>query len=84
MKAKNKEIKEASTSVKKAKKEIKEAGRLTEKAQEEVVDVAELTKGKQRKKLTGAAKDLEKAVHSAAESRESTEEAEVKVKESKK
>ena len=82
MKTKKKEINEASTSVKKAKKEIREAEKLTEKAQEEVVDVAELTKGNQRKKLASAARDLEKAVHSAAESCESTEEAEVKVKES--
>jgi hypothetical protein len=83
VKIKKKEIKEAGISVKKAKKEIREAERLTEKAQEEVVDVAEVTKGKQRKKLTSAAKDLEKAVHSAAESCESTEEAEIKIKESK-
>ena len=82
VKTKNKEIGEASISVKKAKKEIRKAERFTEKAQDEVVDVAKLTKGNQRKKLVSAAKDLEKAVHSAAESCESTEEAEVKVKES--
>ena len=82
-KEKNKGIKKADNSVKKAKKEIKEAEKSTEEAQEEVVDAAEGTKGKQKTKLTSAAKDLEKAVHFAGESCESTEEAEVKVKESK-
>lgn len=78
-----KKIREADVSVKKAKKEIKEAEKFMEVAQEEVVDVAEVTKGEQKQKLTGAAKDLEKAVHSAGESCEATEEAEVKIKESK-
>ena len=39
---------------------------------------------KTQRKFTGAARDLEKAVHSAAESCESTEEAEFKIKSSKK
>ena len=78
-----KKIRGADVSVKKAKKEIKEAEKFMEVAQEDVVDVAEATKGKQKQKLTGAAKDLEKAVHSAGESCEATEEAEVKIKESK-
>jgi len=79
-----KEIKEANISVKKAKKEIKEAEKFMEEAQEDVVDVAKITKGKQKKKITSAAKDLEKAVYSAGESCEATEEAEIKIKESKK
>ena len=48
------------------------------------MEVAEVSKGDKKKKLTGAARDLEKAVHSAADSCEATEEAEFKVKESKK
>jgi len=78
-----KKIKGAGASVKKAKKEIKEAEKFMEVAQEDVVDVAEITKGKPKHKLTNAARDLEKAVHSAGESCEATEEAEVKIKESK-
>ncbi len=78
-----KKIRGADVSVKKAKKEIKEAEKFMEVAQEDVVDVAEVTKGEQKQKLTSAAKDLEKAVHSAGESCEATEEAEVKIKESK-
>jgi len=35
---------------------------------------------KTQRKFTGAARDLEKAVHSAAESCESTEEADFKIK----
>jgi len=79
-----KELNEAKRAVKKAKKEILEAEDATDKAQEEVVDAAEVSFGKQKKKLISAAKDLEKAVHTAGESCESTEEAEVKVKECKK
>lgn len=78
-----KKIRGADVSVKKAKKEIKEAEKFMGVAQEEVVDVAKATKGEQKQKLTSAAKDLEKAVHSAGESCEATEEAEVKVRESK-
>lgn len=63
-----------------ARKDIIKAEKATETAQDEVVDAAEITKGKQRKKLTSAARDLEKAVHTAAESCESTEEAYLKVK----
>ncbi len=84
VKSVKKEVKQAKKAVKKAKKEIREAEETTEKAQEEVVDAAEVIKGKQKKKFTGAARDLEKAVHSAAESCESTEEAEFKIKSSKK
>lgn len=80
VKKSKKEIKEAKVAVRKAKKEIREAEETTEKAQEEVVEAAEVIKGKQKKKFTGAARDLEKAVHSAAESCESTEEAEFKIK----
>ena len=79
-----KEVKQAKKAVKKAKKEIREAEETTGKAQEEVVEAAEVVKGKQKKKFTGAARDLEKAVHSAAESCESTEEAEFKIKFAKK
>ena len=75
-----KEVKKAKLAIRKAKKEIKEAEETTEKAQEEVVEAAEVVKGKQKKKFTGAARDLEKAVHSATESCESTEEAEFKIK----
>jgi len=78
-----KEIKEAEIAVRKAKKETREAEEATDKAQNEVVDVTKVTKGKKRAKLTSAVRDLEKAVHSAADSCESTEEAEVKIKESK-
>jgi len=79
-----KEVKQAKKAVKKAKKEIREAEETTERAQEEVIEAAEVIKGKQKKKFTGAARDLEKAVHSAAESCESTEEADFKIKSSKK
>jgi hypothetical protein len=75
-----KEIKEANIAIKKAKKEIKEAEKATNKAREEVVDVAIISKGVKRKKLAGATRDLEKATHLAAESCESTEEAEFKFK----
>ncbi len=73
-------IREAEKVVKKAKKEIREAEGITNDAQEEVVEAAKLIKGKRKKKFVGAARDLEKAVHSAAESCEATEEAEFKIK----
>lgn len=79
-----KEIKEADIAIKKAKKEIKEAEEATNKAHEEVVDVAIISKGTKKRKLSEVARDLEKATHLAAESCESTEEAEFKVKEFKK
>ena len=80
MKNSEKEIKEVKKIVKKAKKEIKEAEEITTDAQEEVVEVAEIIKGKRKKRFIGAARDLEKAVNSAAESCEATEEAEFKIK----
>ena len=80
MKNGEKEVKEAKRAVKKAKKEIREAEEVTTDAQKEVVEVAEIIKGKRKKKFTGAARDLEKAVNSAAESCEATEEAEFKIK----
>lgn len=79
-----KEIKEANIAIKKAKKEIKEAEEATNKAREEVVDVAVISKGVKRRKFSEAARDLEKATHLAAESCESTEEAEFKFKKLKK
>ncbi len=75
-----KEIREAKKAVKKAKKEIREAEEITTDAQEEVVEATGVVKGKQKKKFAGAARDLEKAVNSAADSCESTEEAEFKIK----
>ena len=79
-KAVKKELNEAKKAVKKAKKEILEAENATDKAQEDVVDAAEVSSGEKKRKLTSAAKDLEKAVHTAGESCESTEEAEIKIK----
>jgi multidrug resistance efflux pump len=79
-----KEINEANAAVEKAKKEIREAERAIEKAQNEVFEVAEITRGKKKLGFTGAVRDLEKAVNLAAESSESTEEAEFKVKLSRK
>ncbi len=76
--------KQAEEATKKAKKEIREAEEATGKAQEEVIEAAEVTIGKKKKKLTQAAHNLEKAVCSAGESSEATEEAEFKVQESKK
>lgn len=78
------EIKEAHTAVRKAKKEIREAEEAIEKAQNEVFEVAEVARGKKKIGFIGAARDLEKAVHLATESSESTEEAEFKVKPFKK
>ena len=78
------EIKEANLAVKKAKKEIREAEESIEKAQGEVFEVAEIARGKKKVRFTGAVRDLEKAVNLAAESSESTEEAEFKVKSFKK
>jgi hypothetical protein len=75
-----KEIREANVAIQKAKKEIREAEKSIFSAQEEVFDVAEISKGKKKIGLTHAVRDLEKAVHLAAESSESTEEAEFKVK----
>ena len=75
-----KEVKEAKKAVKKAKKEIREAEEITSDAQKEVVEAAGVVKGKQKEKFAGAARDLEKAVHSAAESCEATEEADFKIK----
>jgi beta-galactosidase beta subunit len=80
IKKSRKEIKEANIAIKKAKKEIREAEEATNKAHEEVVDVAIISKGIKRKKLGDAARDLEKATHLAAESCQSTEEAEFKVR----
>jgi len=79
-----KEIREADIALRKAKKEILEAEKATNKAHEEVIDVAMVSKGEKRKRLGDAARDLEKATHLAAESCESTEEAEVKFKNSQK
>ncbi len=79
-----KEIREADVALRKAKKEISEAEKATNKAMEEVVDVAIISKGTKKKKLGGAARDLEKATHLAAESCKSTESAEIKFKESQK
>lgn len=79
-----KEISEADIAIKRAKKEVKEAEEATNKAHEEVVDVAIISKGVKRKNLAEAVRDLEKATHLAAESCESTEEAEFKFKKFKK
>ena len=79
-----KEIKEAEVAVKKAKKEIREAEQATDIAQKEVVEAAIVSRGRKKTKLISAARDLEKANCLAGESCESTEEAEFKVKESKK
>ena len=84
IKKSRKEIKEADTALRNAKKEILEAEKATNKAREEVVDVAIISKGIKKKKLSEAARDLEKATHLVAESCESTEEAEIKFKESQK
>jgi hypothetical protein len=80
----DKDIKELNVAVKRAKKEIREAEEATENAQRKVVDVATISKGKKKIKLTGAVMNLEKAANLATESRESTEEAEFKVKNLKK
>lgn len=77
-----KEIRDAKKAVKKADKEIREAEEVTTDAQEEVVEAAKVTKGKQKKNFTNATRDLEKAVYSVVESREATEEAEFKIKNS--
>jgi len=74
------EIKEANVAVKKARKEIREAEESIEDAHKEVFEVADITKGKKKIGLTTAVRDLEKAAHLAAESSESTEEAEFKLK----
>ena len=79
-----KEIKDANVAIKKAKKEIREAEESIGNAHEEVFEVAEITKGKKKERLTHAVRDLEKAVHLAGESSESTEEAEFKVNSFKK
>ena len=78
-----KEVNQAKKAVEKAKKEIKNVEETIEEAQEEVIEAAEVIKGKSKEKFTGAARDLEKAVHSAADSCEATEEAEFKIKSSK-
>ena len=75
-----KEVRKANLAIRKAKKEVREAEQETGKAHEKVIDVAVILKGNKRKKFTGAARDLEKAENLAAESCESTEEAESKVK----
>ncbi len=75
-----KEVKEAKKAVTKAKKGIREAEEITTDAQEEVVEAAEITKGNRKKRFIDAARDLEKAVDSVAESCEATEEAEFKIK----
>lgn len=76
--------KQIDIAIKKAKKEIKEAEEATDHAYEKVIVVAKSSKGVNRKKLVGVAGNLEKATHLAAESCESTEEAEYKFKETKK
>ena len=78
------EIKEANLAIKKAKKEIREAEEFIEKAQNEVFEVADIVKGEKKIKFTGAVRDLEKAASLALDSTESTEEAEFKVKNSRK
>ena len=77
-------MKKADIALKKAKKETRKAEIATDNAQKEVIEIAKISKGNKKKKLTGAVRDLEKAVNSAADSCEATEEAEFKVKESKK
>jgi len=79
-----KEVNQAEKAVGKAKKEIRGVEETIEEAQEEVVEATEVIRGEQKKNFTGAARDLEKAVHSAADSCEATEEAEFKIKSSKK
>jgi|WetSurMetagenome_2_1015567.scaffolds.fasta_scaffold1366150_2 hypothetical protein len=75
-----KEIKEANLAVEKAKKEIREAEKAITNAQNEVFEVAEISKGKKKIGFTHATRDLEKAVHLAEESSESTQEADFKVR----
>lgn len=84
LKPSEKEKKEAALAVKKAKKELREAEEATNKAQEEVIEAAIVSKGTKKKNFVDAARDLEKATYLAAESCESTEEAEFKIKEPKK
>jgi hypothetical protein len=80
LKKSKKEVEEANVAIQKAKKEIREAEKATSNAQEEVIDVAIISKGNKRKNLSQAARDLEKATHLAAESCQSTEEAEFRLK----
>jgi len=78
MKDKNKIIKKF---VGKAKKEILEAEIAIDDAHGKVIDVAGKLKEDKRKKIfTKAARNLEKAVYSAGESCEATEEAEEEIK----
>ena len=78
MKDKNKIIKKF---IGKAKKEILEAEITIDDAHEKVVDVAGKLKGDKKKKIfTKAARNLEKAVYSAGESCEATEEAEEEIR----
>lgn len=72
--------KDIEKSVKKAKKEIREAEEFTDRAKDKVVSVAKKEKGKKKRVFTKAARDLEKAVYSAGESCEATEEAEAEIK----
>jgi cupin superfamily acireductone dioxygenase involved in methionine salvage len=84
MKNAKKEIKEADLAVSIAKKEIKKAEKATNKAHEEVVEAAIVSNGLKRKDFVSAARDLEKAVYLTSESCESVEEADFKIKNSKK
>jgi len=84
LKSAEQEIKEARTATKKACKEIREAEQATGKAYDETADAAEVTKGKQKKNFVGALRDLEKAVYTAGESSEATEEADFRFRKPKK
>jgi len=75
-----KKVKNVALAVKKAKKEVREAEEATYDAQTKVVEAAITLKGMKKKNLTDVARDLEKANYLVAESCESTEEAEWKLK----
>lgn len=73
------EIAEAKSALKKAKKEIIEAEVATTIAEKEVLKAAKLSTGDKKSVLTKAMLSLEKAVYTAGESCQATEEADSKM-----
>ena len=70
-----KEIVEAKSALKKAKKEIIKAEVDTSSAEKEVMKAAKISKGDKKTAWTKAVLNLEKAVYTAGESCQATEEA---------
>ena len=74
-----KEIEQAKVALKRAKKDIIDAEKATTVAEKDVMKAAKISKGDKKTALTKAVLNLEKAVYTAGESCQATEEADSKI-----